>query len=118
MDGSKVGKCRGKEKEQSDAYLEPYQAATGIARVRGTEGQTVFSQEFETRRDVIQGDIISPVLFIATSAGPNNANSRRRKRRRKVRENTTNQNTRLRRRYCAGRRGSAEDDNTQHDSQP
>ena len=41
-----------------------YSAATGIARVRGIDGQTIFSEAFKVRRGVIQGDIISPVLFI------------------------------------------------------
>ena len=41
-----------------------YSAATGIARVRGIDGQIIFSEAFKVRRGVIQGDIISPVLFI------------------------------------------------------
>ena len=41
-----------------------YSAATGIARVRGIDGKTIFSEAFKVRRGVIQGDIISPVPFI------------------------------------------------------
>ena len=41
-----------------------YKAATGMARVKGVDGRTMFSQSFEIGRGVIQGDIISPVLFI------------------------------------------------------
>ena len=54
----------GAKRKSRAIFRAIYQAATGIARVRGTEGQTVFSQAFEIRRGVIQGDIISPVLFI------------------------------------------------------
>ena len=41
-----------------------YKAATGKARVRGTDGKYTLSGSFNIRRGVIQGDIISPVLFI------------------------------------------------------
>ena len=41
-----------------------YSAATGIARVRHTDGKCIYSEPFKVRRGVIQGDIISPVLFI------------------------------------------------------
>ena len=41
-----------------------YQAATGIARVRNTDNKFIFSGAFDVKRGVIQGDIISPVLFI------------------------------------------------------
>ena len=41
-----------------------YRAATGMARVKGVDGETIYSQAFEVGRGVIQGDIISPVLFI------------------------------------------------------
>ena len=41
-----------------------YAAAAGIARVNGTDGNYVFSDSFNIGRGVIQGDIISPVLFI------------------------------------------------------
>ena len=41
-----------------------YRAATGIARVRGTDGVYNFSGSFKVCRGVIQGDIVSPVLFI------------------------------------------------------
>ena len=41
-----------------------YAAASGIARVNGTDGKYVYSGPFNVGRGVIQGDIISPVLFI------------------------------------------------------
>ena len=41
-----------------------YKAATGIARVRGVDGKYELSGKFNISRGVIQGDIISPVLFI------------------------------------------------------
>ena len=41
-----------------------YKAANGIARVRGTDGAYILSGKFNICRGVIQGDIISPVLFI------------------------------------------------------
>ena len=41
-----------------------YAAASGIARVNGTDGEYVYSGAFDVGRGVIQGDIISPVLFI------------------------------------------------------
>ena len=41
-----------------------YAAAAGIARVNGTDDNYVFSGSFNIGRGVIQGDIISPVLFI------------------------------------------------------
>ena len=41
-----------------------YEAATGIARVRGIDGTTIYSEAFNVGRGVIQGDIMSPVLFI------------------------------------------------------
>ena len=41
-----------------------YRVATGVARARGIDGKYTFSGSFDVRRGVIQGDIISPVLFI------------------------------------------------------
>ena len=41
-----------------------YGVATGKVRVQGTLGQMIFSWAFNVRRGVVQGDIISPVLFI------------------------------------------------------
>ena len=41
-----------------------YKITTGIARVRDTDGKYVYSGSFQVRRGVIQGDIISSILFI------------------------------------------------------
>ena len=41
-----------------------YAAATGAARVRSTDGEFIYSGTFRIGRGVIQGDIISPILFI------------------------------------------------------
>ena len=41
-----------------------YQAAQGAARIRGVDGKVTFSKWFDIQSGVIQGDIISPVLFI------------------------------------------------------
>ena len=41
-----------------------YVAATGTVRVNNTDGQHHYSGSFHVRRGVIQGDIISPILFI------------------------------------------------------
>ena len=41
-----------------------YSAATGSARVRSTDGEYIYSGTFKIGRGVIQGDIISPILFI------------------------------------------------------
>ena len=41
-----------------------YAAASGIARVNVMDGKYVYSGAFNVGRGVIQGDIISPVLFI------------------------------------------------------
>ena len=41
-----------------------YAAASGIAKVKGTAGKIIFSAAFDIARGVVQGDIVSPVLFI------------------------------------------------------
>ena len=41
-----------------------YKAATGVARVRSINGKYEFSGNFRICRGVVQGDIMSPVLFI------------------------------------------------------
>ena len=41
-----------------------YAAAQGAARVQGEDGKISMSQFFEVNRGVIQGDVMSPVLFI------------------------------------------------------
>ena len=41
-----------------------YAAATGVVRVNGSNGKRIYSAAFNIGRGVIQGDIISPILFI------------------------------------------------------
>ena len=41
-----------------------YKATEGMTRVRGLNGQHIYSETFKVRRGVIQGDIISPIFFI------------------------------------------------------
>ena len=41
-----------------------YEAAKGMVRVNGTKGQKILSEFFNIGRGVVQGDIVSPVLFI------------------------------------------------------
>ena len=41
-----------------------YRAASGVAKVSGTHGKFIFSEPFDISRGVVQGDIISPILFI------------------------------------------------------
>ena len=54
----------GASKKSRAIFRAIYEAASGIARVRGTDGQVIYSQAFNVGRGVIQGDIMSPVLFI------------------------------------------------------
>ena len=41
-----------------------YEAAKGMVRVNGVLGQKIFSEIFNIGRGVVQGDIVSPILFI------------------------------------------------------
>ena len=41
-----------------------YEAARGIVRVNGILGEKIFSDAFNIARGVVQGDIVSPLLFI------------------------------------------------------
>ena len=41
-----------------------YEAASGKVRVNGTLGKKILSEPFDIQRGVVQGDIVSPVLFI------------------------------------------------------
>ena len=54
----------GASRKSRSIFRAIYRAATGIARVRGTDGVYNFSGKFKVSRGVIQGDIVSPVLFI------------------------------------------------------
>ena len=54
----------GATKKSRAIFRAIYKAATGIARVRDTDGKYAYSGSFRVCRGVIQGDIISPILFI------------------------------------------------------
>ena len=54
----------GASKKSRTIFRAIYKAATGTARVRGTDGKYIYSGTFKISRGVIQGDIISPMLFI------------------------------------------------------
>ena len=41
-----------------------YKVTQDTTRIRGVDGEIHYSKWFDIQRDVIQGDIISPVLFI------------------------------------------------------
>ena len=47
-------------------FISIYTTASAIARVNDTDDDYVFSDSFDVGRGVIQGDIISSVLFILT----------------------------------------------------
>ena len=57
-------KRAGASRKTRAIFRQIYAAAAGAARVYGTDDEHVFSQRFDIARGVIQGDIISPVLFI------------------------------------------------------
>ena len=42
-----------------------FSAATGVVRIKQQDGETAFSESFNIERGVLQGDIFSPVCFIA-----------------------------------------------------
>ena len=48
-----------------------YHTAEGMAKIRGLNDKTVYSQHFKVRRGVIQGDIISPMHLLCTCHGTN-----------------------------------------------
>ena len=54
----------GASRKSRTIFRAIYKAASGIARVRSTDGTYRYSGSFDIGRGVIQGDIISPVLFI------------------------------------------------------
>ena len=45
-------------------FRATYAVASGVAKVKGTDGNIIFSHHFDTGRGVVQGDIVSPVFFI------------------------------------------------------
>ena len=57
-------KKAGASRKSRAIFRAIYAAATGAARVRGTDGEVIYSGTFKIGRGVIQGDIISPILFI------------------------------------------------------
>ena len=61
---SKTLAAAGASNKSRAIFRAIYKAANGIARVRGTDGAYILSGKFNVCRGVIQGDIISPVLFI------------------------------------------------------
>ena len=54
----------GASKKSRVIFRAIYRVATGMARVKGIDGETIYTQEYKIRIGVIQGDIISPILFI------------------------------------------------------
>ena len=52
-----------------------YRVVTGTGKVNDTDGAQVFSEYFKISRGVIQGDIISSILFILTLDQLNNPNA-------------------------------------------
>ena len=57
-------KAAGSSRKTRAIFRAIYAAAEGTARVRGLDGNHVYSDSFAVRRGVIQGDIISPIFFI------------------------------------------------------
>ena len=60
----KTLKAAGASRKSRAIFRAIYRVATGSARVRGIDGKYVYSGRFQVRRGVIQGDVISPILFI------------------------------------------------------
>ena len=54
----------GASRKSRSIFRAIYRAAQGAARIHGVDGKISFSKWFDVQRGVIQGDIISPVLFI------------------------------------------------------
>ena len=57
-------KSAGASRKTRSMFRAIYEVAAGIVRVNDMGGKKVFSGFFNVARGVIQGDIISPVLFI------------------------------------------------------
>ena len=58
-----LGRAKAKRKSRA-IFRAIYAVATGIAKVKGTNGTIIYSQSFNIGRGVVQGDIVSPVFFI------------------------------------------------------
>ena len=54
----------GASRKTRSMFRAIYATAEGTARVRGLQGNKIYSDVFKVRRGVIQGDIISPIFFI------------------------------------------------------
>ena len=54
----------GAKRKTRKIFRSIYEAAAGTVRINGTNGTHVFAENFNLERGVIQGDIISPILFI------------------------------------------------------
>ena len=57
-------KKAGASRKSRAIFRAIYRVASGIARVQGLDGKKIFSQAFKIQRGNVQGDVISPVLFI------------------------------------------------------
>ena len=57
-------KKAGASKKSRAIFRAIYKAAQGAVRIQAVDGKVTFSKWFDIQRGVIQGDIISPVLFI------------------------------------------------------
>ena len=58
-----LGEAKAKPKTRA-IFRSIYGSASAKTRVKGIDGQQVFSETFPVRRGVIQGDITSPIYFI------------------------------------------------------
>ena len=57
--------ARAKASRKSRAIFRAiYAVASGVAKVKGTNGKIIFSKAFDIGRGVVQGDIVSPIFFI------------------------------------------------------
>ena len=54
----------GASRKTRKIFRSIYEVAAGTIRINGTNGSHVYADRFNVARGVIQGDIISPILFI------------------------------------------------------